>query len=137
MLHDAFANGEGQVESTIGGRAFFKPGDDAQGVEIVVEAEPMRLQRTIQRLFSGVAKRWMTDVMGEGQGFRQVGIETESAREGACGLSDLKGVGKAATEVIAWGETGETSEDLRLACQAAEGPSVQDAPAVSCEGSAI
>ena len=45
----------------------------------MIEAETVGLQRTIQRLFAGVAERRMTDVVGQGQGFGEVGIEAESA----------------------------------------------------------
>ena len=74
MFDDAFAHGEGEVEPAQGGRAFFKPGDDAQGVQIVVETEAMCLERAIQRLFAGVAEGWVADVVGQGQSFRQIGI---------------------------------------------------------------
>jgi len=37
MLDDAFADFESQVESAKGGVALFEVGDDAQGVQVVVE----------------------------------------------------------------------------------------------------
>jgi hypothetical protein len=40
VLDDAFADGEGEVEAAKGGVALLEPGDDAQGVEVVVEARP-------------------------------------------------------------------------------------------------
>jgi hypothetical protein len=91
----------------------------------------------IQGLFSSVAKRRMTNVVGEGQGFREIGVESQGAGERTCSLSDLEGVGEAAAEMIARRKAGQASENLRLASQPAEGARVQNAGAVPRKRGAI
>jgi len=44
VLDDALADGECQVEAAKCSVALLEPGDDAQGMEVVVEAEAVRLQ---------------------------------------------------------------------------------------------
>ena len=86
MLDDAFANGEGEVEPAKGRVALLKPGDDAQGVQVVVEAEPVGAQSAVEGLFSGVAKGRMADVVDQRESFGQLGIEAESGGQ-RCGRS--------------------------------------------------
>ena len=45
VLDDAFAHGEGQIQAAKCGIALFKPGDDAQRVQVVVKAESVGAER--------------------------------------------------------------------------------------------
>ncbi len=137
VLDDAFADGEGEVEAAEGGRALFEPGDDAQGVEIVIEAEAVSVEGAVEGLFSGVAEGRMADVVGKGEGFGQLGIEAEGMGQGAGDLCDFEGVGEAAAEMIAGGIVGQAGEDLGFASEAAEGAGMEDAGGVSGEWRAI
>jgi hypothetical protein len=93
VLDDAFTDGEGEIEAAEGGVPLLKPGDDAQGVQVVIEAEAMRLKGLIEGLFAGVAEGRMADVMGQGEGFGELGVEAEGRGEGAGDLGDFKSVG--------------------------------------------
>ena len=101
VLDDAFADGEGEVEAAKGGVALFKPGDDAQGVEVVVEAEAVGAEALVEGFFAGVAEGRMADVVDQGESLGELGIEAEGGGQGAGDLGDFKGVGEAAAEVVA------------------------------------
>ena len=68
------------------GVALLEPGDDAQGVQVVVEAQAMDLQARVESLFAGVAEGRMADVVDQRQGLGQLRIEAQGARPG-CGRS--------------------------------------------------
>ncbi len=88
VLDDAFADGQRQVETAKGGVALLKPGDDAQGVKVVVEGEASAAQAVVEGLFSGVAERRMADVVGQRQRLSQFRVQPQSARP-ECGRSGL------------------------------------------------
>jgi len=77
VLDDAFADRERQVESAKGSIALFKPGDDAKSVEVVIEAQSVRLEGAVEGLFASVAEGRMADVMDQSQGFGKNGVEAE------------------------------------------------------------
>ncbi len=137
VLDDAFPDSQGQVEAAKSGVALLKPGDDAQGVQVVIEAEAEGANAVVQGFFAGVTEGRVAYVVGQGQGFSEFGIEAESAGEGAGDLGDLQGVGEAAAEMVRRGIAGQAGEDLGLAGQAAEGARVEDAGGVAGEGRAI
>jgi hypothetical protein len=91
----------------------------------------------IQGFFPGVAKRWVTDVVGESQGFGQIGVKPQSSCQGARGLRDLEGVGEPAAEVVSRRKPGETGENLRFARETPECARMQNASAVPGEWGAI
>jgi len=135
VLDDAFADPKCQVQSAEAGVALFKAGDDAQGVQVVVEAQTVLPKGCVESLFAGVAKRWMADVVDQRQGFGKCRVESEHGSGRAGDLGDLKRVGQAAADVIALRRP--ASEDLSLACEAAKGAGVQNAPAVARKRRAI
>jgi hypothetical protein len=137
MLDDAFADTEREVEAAPGGVSLFKPGDDAQGVEIVVEAEAVGLERVIEGFFTGVAEGWMANVVGEGQSFGQFRIEAEGRGGGAGDLGDLEGVGEATAEMVSGGIAGEAREYLGFAGESAECTGMQDTGTVASKGRSI
>ncbi len=110
VLDDAFADGQGQVEAAKGGVALLKPGDDAQGVEVVVEAEPGAAQAVVKSFFSGVAERRVADIVGQRQGFGQFRIQPQSAGQSAGDLGYFKRMRKAAAEVVGGGSAGRRAK---------------------------
>jgi len=146
VLDYAFTDGGGEVESAEGGVALFKPGDNAEGVQIVVEAEAVSAEGVIEGFFAGVPEGRMADVVDQGEGFGEFDIEAECGGKGAGDLGDFKGVGEPIAEVVGRrGEwliqdfirVGKSGEDLGFAGEAAEGAGVEDAGGVAGEGSAI
>ena len=135
MLGDAFADAKGEVESRESGIAIFKAGSDAEGVEIVVEAQAVAAEHPVESLFSSVAEGGMADVVNQREGLGEERVETEGVGQSAGDLGYFKSVGEAASGVIAFSSA--ACEDLGLARQAAEGASVQDAADVALEGGAV
>ncbi len=137
MLDDAFADGEGEVESAVGGVALFKVRDDAEGVEVVIEGEAVTAERCVEGLFAGVSVGRVADVVYEGERLSEVDVEAEDFGDGAGDLRDFEGVCESAAEVVAGELTGLAGEDLGFAGEAAEGAGVEDAAAVADEVGAV
>ena len=137
VLDDAFADGEGEVETAELGIALFKPGDNAQGVEVVIEAQPVSAEALVEGAFAGMSEGWMADIVGQSKRLSECGVEAECLRGGACDLRNLKSVREPAARMVTWQLAGNTAEDLGFACQPAEGTRVKDAGAIACEGSSI
>jgi ribose transport system substrate-binding protein len=137
VLDDAFAKGEGEVEPAVGCIALLEPGDDAQGVQIVIEGEAVRSQNTIEGFFSRVTERRMTDIVGQRESLGEISIEAESVCKGAGNLRYLEGVREPAAKVVSRGIIGEPGEHLSFSCQAAEGPCVQNARGIAGKRGAV
>ena len=132
VLDDALANAERQIEPAMRGVALLEVLDDAQRVEIVVEAAAMAREAAVQRALASVAEGRMTDVVDQCQRLGEVFVEAKCGGGGAGDLRHLDRVGQAAAKVIG----GAAGEDLRLAGEPAEGARLHDALAVTLEGSA-
>ena len=124
---------EGEVESAPGRIALFKPCDDAQGVQIVVETEAILAQCGIESLFAGVAKGGMTDVVGKGESLGEFWVQAQGGGERAGDLGHFEGMGEAAAEVVAGQIAREAGEDLGFSGQTAKGAGVKNAGAVAGE----
>ena len=59
------------------------------------------MQRVVERLFAGVAKGGMADVVGQGEGLGEFGVQAKSVGDGAGDLGDFECVGQAAAEMVA------------------------------------
>ena len=115
----------------------FKPGkieigtlelfDDAERLEIVIEARAMGAHELVELVFAGVAERRMTDVVDERESFGEIRIEAKSRGNRASDLRNLESVREPIAKMI--GVT--DGEDLRLGLEAAEGARVDDAVAVA------
>ncbi len=92
---------EGEVEAAPGRITLFKPGDDAQGMQVVVEAEAVLAQRGVEGFFAGVAEGRMADVVGEGEGLSELTVQAQSFGEGAGDLGYFERVGEPAAEMVA------------------------------------
>jgi hypothetical protein len=132
VFHDSFTDGERKIEAAMGGVALLKVLDNAQSVQIVVEAQAVLLEAAVEGALAGVTKGRMADVVDKGKGFGEILVEAESLGDFAGDLGDFHGVREARAEVIG----GAAGEDLGLAGEAAEGTRLDDALAVPLEGGA-
>ena len=137
VLDDALPYAKGEVEAAKGGVPLLEPRNDAQGVEVVVEAQAVGLEGVVEGLLAGVAKGRMANVVDQCEGLGQLGVEAQGGGQGAGDLGDLEGVGEAAAEVVGGGFCGQAGEDLGLAGEAAKGLGVQNPGGVAGEGSAV
>ena len=116
----------------MGGVALLKVLDDAEGVEIMVEAAAVTLETLVEGALAGVTERGMADVMDEGESFGQIFVEPQGSSGGAGDLGDLDGVGEAAAEVVG----GAAGEDLGFACKTTEGACLHNAFSITLKGRA-
>ena len=133
MFHDSFADFESQVQPGEARVAVFERLDDAERVQIMIEALPKAAHLAVQLVFAGVRKRGMPDVVAEGERLGEVLIQLQSGGYGAGDLRNLDGVRQAVAEMV--GDAGR--KNLHLVFEAAEGPRVNDAVAIALELVAI
>ena len=81
----------------------------------------------VQRVFPRMAEGGMAEIVGERNGFNQIFVEAENARQRARDLRDLQAVGQSRAVVIAF----VINEDLRLVDEPPERCGVYDAVAVA------
>ena len=72
MLGDSLASLEGQVQPGKSGIALLEGFDDAERVQIMVEAIAEALHLAVQLILAGVREGRMPNVVAEGQGFGQI-----------------------------------------------------------------
>ena len=137
VFHDAFADGEGEIEPAKCRIALLKPGHDAQRMKVVIEAQAVRAKGLVERFLAGVAEGRMPDIVRQSQRFGKFHIQSQSCGHGARNLGDLESVGETAAEMVGKPFGGQACEDLRLPGQAAKGARVQDAGSVACKWRAI
>ena len=77
VLHDALAHGERKIQPAKRRIALLEPRDDAQRVQVVVEAEAVRPQGAVERLFAGMAEGRMPDVVRQRQRLGQLRIQPQ------------------------------------------------------------
>jgi hypothetical protein len=106
--------------------------DDAQGVEIVIEAPAMTDQALIQRSLAGMSEGRMADVVNQRKGLGKIFIQAKRSGSGAGDLRDFNRVSEPAAEMIG----GAAGKHLRLPCEPAERTSLHDAFAIALEGRA-
>ena len=131
MLDHAFQRLEGQVEAVEAGIAPLEPGQDAEGLQVVVEAA-MPGQRRVERRLAGMAERAVAEVVGQRDGLGQILVDAQGAGQRAGDLRHLEAVREPGAEMVAL----EVGEHLRLVLEAAEGGAVHDAVAVALETAA-
>ena len=133
VLNDSFAHLESEIQAGKSRVALLEVLDDAEGVQIVVEAVAEPLHLPVQFFFTGMRERRVTDVVCERQSFSQILVQAERGRDRASDLGDFDRVGEAVAKMVV--EAGR--EDLRLVLQAPECARVDDAVAVTLELVAI
>ena len=115
VLRDALARLPGQVETLEGRIAPFEQVDDAQALPVVLEPSAV-LHQAVEGILAAVAEGRMAQVVGEGDGGRQVLVGAEVPRDRFGNARRLHGVGEARPVVIAL----VVHEDLGLVLEPAE-----------------
>ena len=121
MLGNAFQAFPGQVQPVEFGIVPFQPGDDAHGLGVVIEPAIGDHQR-LHRVFTGMAKGGVAQIMGQGHGLGQIGVQVQHAGDGARDLRHLDRMGQTGAVIIAL----VFDKDLSLVLQAAEGRGMDD-----------
>ena len=104
VLDDAFADAKGQVEAAKAGIALLKPGDDAQGVQVVVEAQAVSRAGSGREPFRRRGRRADGRCRGPGPGPRPARRSGRGrAASGAGDLRHFQGMRQAAAEVVGEG----------------------------------
>ena len=109
MLQYALARLEGQIQAVERGITLLEKVDNAEALQIVLEAA-MTPHASMKRVLPGMAEWRMAEIMGERDRLGEVLIEAQSARDRARNLRDLETVRETGTEMIAF----MIDEDLRL-----------------------
>ena len=133
MLDDAFANLESKIEAGIIEIAMFELLDDAQGVEIVIEATPVGAHHLVEFALAGMAERGVADVVDQRESFSQLGIRAECGGDRASNLRDFECVGEAIAKVIRVAR----GKDLRFRFQAPKRSRMHDTITVAREFAAV
>ena len=89
-----------QIEPGKAGVALLEALDDAQGVQIVIEALAEALHLPVQLLLAGMREGRMADVVGQRQRLGQILVELQHVGQGARDLRHFDGVGQAVAEVV-------------------------------------
>src|SRR3954452_2659859 len=133
MFDDAFADTEREIESRKGDIALLEDSDNAQRVQVVIEAQAMRLHGFVECALTRVAERWMADIVHQRKRLGEITIQAQRGGDRAGKLGHFDGVGKAAPVVVRVA----MRKYLRLPGKPAKGPRMNDAGAVALEGGAI
>ena len=126
MLEYAFAGFESQIQAVERGIALLQHVDHAQRLQIVLEAA-VRFHAGVQRILPGVAERRVAEVMRQRDGFDQVFVEPQVARDRAADLRNLEAVRKPRAKQVAF----VIDEYLGLVFEPAERGGMNDAVAVA------
>src|ERR1700681_1028692 len=101
--------------------------DDAEGVQIVIEAATMDAHQFIKFMFAGMAEWRMANVMNERRRLHKRRVQSQCVRNGTGDLRNFDRVRQAIAKMI-----GEAhGKNLGLGFQAAEGARVNDTIAVA------
>ena len=117
-----------EVESVEGRVAALEPGDDTEGLDVVVEAAE-RGHSAFKFLLSGVAEGRMAQIVAQSHRFGEIRVQAERGGDRAGDLRHLQGVGQARAEMIAF----MGDENLRFLLQPAERRGVDNPIAVTGE----
>ncbi len=126
MLQDAFAAFEAQVQTVEIRVMLLELVDDAQALQVVLEAAEIE-HALVERILARMAERRVAEVVREAYRLGQRFVELERARDRARDLRDLERMGQARPIQIAL----VVDEHLGLVDEAAERRRVHDAIAVS------
>src|SRR5580692_4947560 len=130
MLDDAFADCQRQVESAKRRITQFEVFNDAQSMQVVIEAQAVTTQRIVQSAFTRMPKGRMANVMHQRQGFGEIFVEPQRRGNRACNLRDFHRVRQAAAKMIGVA----MRKDLCLARETAKGTRMNNASAIALEG---
>jgi len=125
MLREAFADFPGKVKAGEGGVFLLDLFHDAQAVHVVFEAAAAAHEPG-QFGFPLVTEGGMAEVMGEGDGLGQVGVQLQRAGDIPRDGGHFHGMGEPGAEMVA----AAVQENLGLVFKPAEGAGMDDAVAV-------
>ncbi len=137
VLHNPLADGQRQIQPAKGRIALLEPGDDAQRVQVVVEAEAVRAKGAVEGLLAGMAEGRMPEVVRQRKRLGQLRIQPQRRSHGARDLRHLERVREAAAEVVGEPFGGQAGKDLGLAGETAKGARMQDAGGIARKRSAV
>src|SRR5262249_18776783 len=80
--------------------AALQPGHHRQCLGVVVESA-MKCEALVEGALARMAERWMTEIVGESTGLREIFVEAKRPSKRASDLGNLKGVGQAGAIVVA------------------------------------
>ena len=106
--------------------------DDTQAL-LIVQETGFRHELAvggIERFFPRVTERRVTEVVGKGDGFRQILVELQGAGDRASDLRDFERMGEACTVMVFFG----VDEHLRFVFEAAKRFRMQDTIAIALIG---
>ena len=129
MLGQPLQHLPAQIESRKARIGAFQPGQQPDGMGVVIEAAGGR-HRRLKRVLAGMAEGRMADIVGEAERLGQILVEAERTRHRPPDLRDFEAVGEANPDMIAAGR----DEDLGLVPQAPERHRMDDPVAVALEG---
>ena len=110
------------------GVAFLECLDDTEALLVVVEP-PMIFHQQVECLLSCMSEGRVPKIVGEGDRFGEILIQTECPRYCATDRGDLNGMGQAGSVVVPLA----VEEDLGLSIQSTEGGAVDDTISVTLE----
>ena len=93
MLHDSLAHFKRQIQSGKARIAMFEVFHDAQGVQVVLEIFAEAAHLAVEFLFAGMRERGMSNVVRQGERFREFLVQVQHGGGGAGDLGHLDGVG--------------------------------------------
>ena len=128
VLQNAFAGFKAQVQAVESRVALFQFIDHAQTLQVVLETTVLA-HAGIQGILPRVAKRGVTQVVRQRNGFGQVFVQAQAARDAAAQLRHLQAVREAGAEQV----TFVVQEHLGLVDQPPKRRAVHDAVAVALE----
>lgn len=133
VLDDALANFEGEIQARKIQVRALKSFDDAQGLEIVIEARAVNAHQLVEFVLAGMAEGRMADIVNERESLGELRIEAEGGGHRASDLRDFESMGEPIAKMIGVAN----GKDLRLGFEAAESARVDDAVAVSRVDAAV
>ena len=71
MFHDTFQRLDGEVQAAPPRIALFEQGDDTKALDVVIEAAVI-FHQAVERIFSRMAERRMTEIMSETDDLDQI-----------------------------------------------------------------
>src|SRR5690606_8424030 len=132
VLQDAFPRLERKVQARERGVALLELVDDAQRLQVVLEAAEL-VHARVQLVLPGMPERRVAEIVREAHGLDEILVEAHRPGDRAGDLSHLERMREARAVVVAF----VVDEDLGLVDEAAEGRGVDDAVAVALELVAI
>src|ERR1051325_6942795 len=121
MFHQSLAHFPSEIQSGKSGIFLFQFLNDAQALAVVLETS-VAAHQSIQYTFAFMAERGMPKIMRQSNGFRQVFVQPQSARDVSRDTRNFDCVRQSGAQMIA----SAIQKNLGLIFQAAEGARVND-----------